>query len=196
MYNGLGADFKSLGDGNGFKAGGFARRPADEIPNPVPRHTIQFCLAVGNKASGFYANHHINGDDWFNNTAYKNGINFNMLNRLLNDPQADVPGYLHKMRNNLGYKGRSELQNLNKAKNDVANNYFDLNLSADDTDFESLNEALLTAPRQADGSLPDNAFMKLKPGSKFIDKGVDIGFPFKGKAPDLGCFEFGAKYSY
>lgn len=196
MYNGLGSDFKSLGDGNGFKAGGFARKPADEIPNPVPRHTIQFCLAVGNKASGFYANHHINGDNWFNNTAYKNGINFNMLNRLLDDPQADVPGYNHKLRNNLGYKGRNELQNLDKAKSDAANNYFDINLSATDNDFESLNEALLTAPRQADGSLPNVAFMKLKQGSKFIDKGTDIGFPFKGAAPDLGCFEFGAKYVY
>ncbi|WP_448697741.1 rhamnogalacturonan lyase domain-containing protein [Mucilaginibacter sp. AW1-3] len=196
MYNGLGTDFKSLGDGNGFKAGGFARRPANEIPNPVPRHTVQFCLAVGNKASGFYANHHINGDNWYNNTAYKNSINFNMLNRLLDDPNVDVPGYNQKMRNNLGYKGRSELQNLDKAKSDVANNYFDLNLDATDADFVSLNEALLTGPRKADGSLPDVDFMKLKPGSRFIDKGADIGFPFKGAAPDLGCFELGAKYNY
>ena len=196
MYNGLGIDFKSLGDGNGFKSGGYAHRPANEIPNPVPRHTIQFCLAVGNKASGFYANHHINGNNWYNNSAYKNGINFNMLNRLLDDPHGDVPGYSHKMRNNLGYKGRTELKNLDNGKNDVSNNYFDLNLEASDADFESLNEALLTGPRQADGSLPDVAFMKLRPGSKFVDKGVDIGLPYKGAAPDLGCFEQGAKYTY
>jgi len=196
MYNGFGTDFKSLGDGNGFKAGGFARRPANEIPNPIPRHTVQFCLAVRNKASGFYANHHINGDNWYNNTAYRNGNNFNMLNRLLEDPNADVPGYSQKMRNNLGYKGGRELTNLDNAKSDIANNYFDLNLDASDADFMSLDEALLVAPRKADGSLPDNDFMRLKAGSKFIDKGIDIGFPFKGKAPDLGCFEFGGKYGY
>jgi hypothetical protein len=33
--------------------------------------------------------------------------------------------------------------------------------------------------------------MKLKAGSDAIDKGVDIGLPFKGKAPDLGAFEYG-----
>jgi hypothetical protein len=196
MYNGFGTDFSSLGDGNGFKSGGFARRPANEIPNPVPRHTILFCLAVRNKASGFYANHHINGDNWYNNTAYRNSNNFNMLNRLLDDPSADVPGYAHKMRNNLGYKGGRELSNIDKAKCDLANNYFDLNLDATDADFVSLDEALLIAPRNADGSLPDNGFMRLKAGSQFIDKGQDIGYPFKGAAPDLGCFEFGGKYAY
>ncbi len=196
MYNGYGTDFKSLGDGNGFKGGGFARRPAADIPNPVPRHTIMFCLSVRNKASGFYANHHINGNDWFNNTAYRNGNNFNMLNRLLDDVNADVPGYAHKMRNNLGYKGGREVTSIDNAKCDLKNNYFDLNLDASDADFMSLDEALLVAPRQKDGSLPDNDFMRLKPGSKFIDKGVDIGFPFKGAAPDLGCFEVGMKYKY
>jgi hypothetical protein len=196
MYNGFNTDFASEGDGNGFKSGGYARRPANEIPNPVPRHTIMFCLAVRNKASGFYANHHINGDDWFNNSAYRNGNNFNMLNRLLNDPSADVPGYAHKMRNNLGYKGGKELTNIDNAKCDLANNYFDLNLEAADADFMSLDEAQLVGPRQPDGSLPNITFMHLKPGSKFVDKGVDIGFPFKGAAPDLGCFELGGNYSY
>jgi hypothetical protein len=35
-----------------------------------------------------------------------------------------------------------------------------------------------------------NLFMKLKSGNAAIDKGVDIGLPFKGKAPDLGAFEY------
>lgn len=196
MYNGFRSDFKSLGDGNGFKAGGYARRPADELPNPVPRNTIQFCLAVHNKASGFYANHHVNGNDWFNNSAYRNSNNFNMLNRLLNDVKADVPGYTHKLRNNLGYKGGKELTEIDLAKCDLANNYFDLNLTATDNDFVNLDEALLTGPRQKDGSLPDTGFMKPKPGSQFIDKGADTGFKYAGKAPDLGCFEFGGKYAY
>jgi hypothetical protein len=69
-------------------------------------------------------------------------------------------------------------------------------LDATDDDFMSLDEALITGPRQNDGSLPDTNFMKLKPGSKFIDKGADIGFKYVGKAPDLGCFEFGGKYAY
>jgi hypothetical protein len=191
FYNGFDKDFKSTGDGNGFKAGGYARRPASEIPVPVPQNTVQFCLAVHNKANGFYSNHHINGSFWYNNSAYRNATNFNMLNRLKEEVMGDVPGYAHKMRNNLGYKGNKEVDMLDAAKCDLSNNYFDLNLVATDADFISLDETLLTAPRRADGSLPDTNFMKLKPKSQFADKGLDIGFPFKGKAPDLGSFEAG-----
>lgn len=191
MYNGMDSNFKSAGDGNGFKAGGYARRPADQLPNPIPQNTIQFCLSVGNKANGFYSNHHVNGSFWYNNSAYKNTVNFNMLNRLKDDVNADVPGYSHKMRNNLGFAGRKETDMIDVSKCDLSHNYFDLNLTATANDFVSLDEKLLTAPRKADGSLPDNGFMKLKPGSQFVDKGVDIGFPFKDKAPDLGAFETG-----
>ena len=188
FYNGYAVGFISAGDGNGFKGGGYGKRPADEIPIPVPRMVVKFCLAVRNKASGFYANHHINGSDWLNNSAYHNGTNFNMLNRL-KDNVTDVPGYDHKMRNNLGYKGGKEVQNIDIAKCDLSHNYFDLNLEATEADFISLDENLLTAPRQTNGNLPDTNFMKPKQGSKFTDKGVDIGFPFVGKAPNLGAFE-------
>ena len=74
FYNGFDPEFKSLADGSGFKAGGFARRPASELPRPIPRHVVRQCLAVRNKNSGFYANHHPGGLDWFNNTAFRNGI--------------------------------------------------------------------------------------------------------------------------
>jgi hypothetical protein len=191
FYNGFDANFKSAGDGNGFKAGGYARRPANQLPDPIPQNTIQFCLAVGNKANGFYSNHHINGSFWYNNSAYRNGTNFNMLNRLKEEVMADVPGYGHKMRNNLGYKGNKEVDMLDAGKCDLSHNYFDLNMAATADDFVSLDETLLIAPRKPDGSLPDTGFMKLKPKSQFVDKGVDIGFPFKGKAPELGAFEVG-----
>ena len=174
---------------NGFKSGGYGlKKVGNEIPNPVPRNTIQFCLAVRNKANGFYSNHHTGGSNWYNNSAYRNGNNYNMLNRL-KDTALDVPGFDHVMYNNLGYKGGKEIQQIDMAKCTLSNNYFDMNLQATEADFISLDESLLTAPRKADGSLPDIDFMKLKPGSQFVDKGKDIGFPFKGKAPDPGAFE-------
>jgi len=191
FYNGFTSDFKSEGDGNGFKGGGYGnKRTGSEIPNPAPRMTIQFCLSVHNKANGFYSNHHTSGSNWYNNSAYRNSTNFNMLNRL-KDNITDVPGFDHTMRNNLGYKGGQEVQNLDASKCDLANNYFDKNMQATDADFISLDESLLTAPRNADGSLPNNDFMRLRPNSQFVDKGLDIGFPFKGKAPDMGAFETG-----
>jgi hypothetical protein len=193
FYNGYTADFKSRADGNGFKAGGYGGTPFSKLPSLIPRNTIQFCLAVGNKQSGFYSNHHLNGSNWYNNTAYRNSANYNMLNRKALDLSVfreDVPGWSHIMSNNLGYKARNqELIQIDKSSCTLKNNYFDLSLTINDSDFLSLDETLLTAPRQADGSLPKNNFMKLSPSSSILNAGIDIGFPFKDTAPDLGCFE-------
>lgn len=189
FYNGFDTDFTKLGDGNGFKLGGYGRDGKVDYPVPVPRHAINKSLAVGNKASGFYANHHIDGQDWVNNTAIGNYHNFNLLSTLA-DNATDVPGYAHYMRNNLGFGGSNEVVNLGPAsENDLANNYFDLNVSVTADDFISLDESQLTLPRQPNGDLPDIEFAKLAPGSDLINAGVDAGLPYNGSAPDLGAFE-------
>lgn len=192
FYNGYSSAMASLGDGNGFKGGGFGVTDFSNIPAVIPRHTFRFCLSVNNKSSGFYANHHLGGNNWYNNTAYKNAINFNMLNRSA-DHTADVPGYTHVLKNNLGYKARSkEVDNLDTPTDTLANNYFQLTgITVDDSDFASLDLTLLMAPRNADYTLPSNNFMRLTAGSDLLDKGVNIGFPYIGTNPDLGCFEFG-----
>ena len=188
FYNGFSTEFKSLGDGNGFKAGGYGATPAERLPHPIPRHVVRFCLAVRNKANGFYANHHVGGGDWFNNSAYRNGVDFNMLNRLP-DNKTDVPGRGQKMRNNVGYKGGKELTNLAESGNDVSNNSFDMNLKLTDADFESVDEKQLVLPRQPNGDLPAIGFMHPSKNSQLVDRGVDVGLPFKGAKPDLGAFE-------
>lgn len=188
MYNGLNPKLERLGDGNGFKAGGYGSTPADRLPSPIPRHTVRFCLAVGNRANGFYSNHHPGGSDWFNNSAYRNGANFNMLCRLV-DNRTDVDGYGHKMRNNLGYKGRAELVKLDGSKSDAASNWFDLGLKLADKDFVSLDESELVQPRQANGDLPVIGFMHPAAGSVVIDRGADVGFPYHSAKPALGAFE-------
>jgi hypothetical protein len=143
---------------------------------------------VRNKANGFYANHHIIGNKWYNNSAHSNTVNFNMLSRLPNNV-TDVDGYGHLLRNNLGYNGKKETDKIDTAKCDLANNYFNLPVTVSKSDFVSLNEQELLQPRQADGSLPAIQFMHVTPKSGLIDKGVNIGFSFIGKAPDLGAFE-------
>ncbi|MEO5715579.1 MAG: right-handed parallel beta-helix repeat-containing protein [Luteolibacter sp.] len=189
FYNGYDPSFKSLGDGNGFKLGGYGVN-GGELPPVIPRHVIRDSLAVHNKASGFYANHQPGGLDLFNNTAYLNNTNFNLLGRNAAHTE-DVPGYGHKLKNNLGYKGRTEIANINEALCDIGDNYFSLKLKFNDKDFESLDEADLVKPRKPDGSLPDIQLMHLKAGNPAIDKGVDVGLLFSGKAPDLGAFERG-----
>lgn len=88
------------------------------------------------------------------------------------------------------------------------NNTWNLKLDLTEDDFMSLDDPSMTVtgkdlstiagilgPRKADGSLPDVGFLRLKAGSRAIDKGEDIGFPFVGKAPDLGAFEYGVSSS-
>jgi hypothetical protein len=199
FYNGYSPSFVSLGDGNGFKAGGYGSTAYTSLPNPIPPHIVRFCMAVYNKANGFYSNHHLTGSYWYNNTAYKNSINYNMLNRQSPTADAyltDVDGYDHIMKNNLGYAARSkELDKINKSLCTLANNYFDWQVSVTADDFVSLDENLLISERKANGNLPDIDFMKLKSSSDLIDKGQDIGFYFEGPAPDLGAFELEQNYS-
>jgi hypothetical protein len=84
------------------------------------------------------------------------------------------------------------------------NNTWNLKLDLTEDDFMSLDDPSMIVtgkdlstipgmlgPRNADGSLPNVDFLKLKEGSRAIDKGEDLGFPFAGEAPDLGAYEFG-----
>ena len=190
LYNGYFTNFSSsTGDGNGFKAGGYGRNGSTP-PIPVPRHTVQFCLAVRNRANGFYANHHTGGLNWFDNTAYRNGVNFNLL-CTLSDNLTDVPGYDQLMKNNVGYQGKTEVANLGTS-NDVTFNYFTLPVTVATDDFMTLDENLLALPRQANGELPLVTFARLANGSDLIDAGTNVGFSFSGSAPDLGAFEKGS----
>ncbi len=188
LYNGYSPKFERLGDGNGFKAGGYGATPASLLPNPIPRHLIRFCMAVGNKASGFYSNHHSGGSDWDNNTSYRNGTNYNMLCRLA-DNRTDVDGFGHVLRNNLSYGSRVDLSRYDAAKSKAVNNSFTLGLHLTDQDFMSLNEAEPFQPRGAKGDLPPMKFLHPADGSHLVDGGVDAGLPFKGTHPDIGAFE-------
>lgn len=57
------------------------------------------------------------------------------------------------------------------------------------SDFLSLDTSLALIDRNTDGNLPATDLFRLAPGCSLIDAGVDVGIPFKEKAPDLGAFE-------
>ena len=188
MYNGNFTKFERLADVNGFKAGGYGTTPADRLPRPVPRHTARFCPAAGNKAAGFYANHHPGGGDWSNNVGYRNGTDLDMLCRLA-DNRTDVDGYGHTLRNNVGYNGRAVVSRLDRSKCEASLNSFTPGLDLRDGDFVSLGESELVLPRRANGDLQAVGFLHPAPGGALIDRGVHAGSPFHGVAPDLGEFE-------
>ncbi|HVU36273.1 MAG TPA: right-handed parallel beta-helix repeat-containing protein [Opitutaceae bacterium] len=162
--NGYGTDFRSLGDGNGFKAGGYGATPAWRLPNPIPRHRVIDCVAVGNKANGFYANHHVGGVDFVHDSAYRNAINFNFLGRQM-DNRTDIDGRGHNARDNLGFGARvAEVAHLDRQDGEYAHNTFDPSVTLSAADFESLDESQLERPRQSNGDLPVISFLHPIPG--------------------------------
>ena len=184
FYNGYKpGGFVGAGDGTGFKAGGYGMRSKVKMPNEIPHHVVKNCLAYKNKNKGFYANHHLGGISWFNNTGYQNPSNFCMLNRKSAGEIVDVDGYDHIIRNNLSYKPRAagkHIVDVNREECTIINNSFlPVDMTVGEDDFVSLDPAQLTLPRKADGSLPDIDFLKLKRNSKLYDAG--IGFQFSAQ---------------
>jgi hypothetical protein len=156
-WNGFTPDFKKRGDGNGFKSGGYASRAAHELPKIIPRHVVQQCLSIGNKAAGFYANHHPGGQDWRHNAAaFNGGGEFSLLGRLM-DNVTDIPGVKHTLECNVAYPAHRALVKADVAQCELEGNHFTLQAA----DFISLDKALFTTPRRLDGSLPDIPLLKL-----------------------------------
>ncbi len=170
------------GNGNGFKMGS---------SETGIRHIVQNNVAWKNKASGFYANHSTGGNNWYNNTSFMNGTQYNMLASPAGDPNTTITltgALAHKMRNNIGFPNK----NANMTGVDTAFNTWDLNIAQAATDFMSTTlDTTYQGARQADGSMPAIGFLHLAAGSPLIDKGTNLGFPFAGAAPDLGAYEFG-----
>nr|WP_321409492.1 T9SS type A sorting domain-containing protein [uncultured Carboxylicivirga sp.] len=68
------------------------------------------------------------------------------------------------------------------------------NFTINEKDFNNVDHeaivANITAPRKADGSLPDMTALALAPTSDLIDGGTNVGLSYNDSAPDLGAFEY------
>jgi hypothetical protein len=166
------------GNGNGFKAGGYG---GGYVPGGV-KHTVRLSVAFENRAAGFYANHHTVANDFFNDTAYGNHPDFNMLGV----SPTGAPIGLGTLRNDLAYTG-TLLSNMTGT--DAAYNSWDLGVTLSDSQFTSVSTSGWDAPRRSNGALPVLPYLRLADNSTLIDKGTDVGLPYDGKAPDLGAFE-------
>jgi hypothetical protein len=140
-------------------------------------------VAFNNKAAGFYANHHTLANDYFDNTGYANNPDFNMLGIT----SSGAATGLGNLRNNVAYKGTLT---SNMSGTSASYNSWNGGVTLSDAQFQSVSTTGWDARRQADGSLPVLPNLRLAAGSSLIDKGVDVGLPYNGKAPDLGAFEF------
>ncbi|WP_052826077.1 right-handed parallel beta-helix repeat-containing protein [Neotamlana nanhaiensis] len=162
------------GDGNGFKTGG----SDDKLLSHNAIYTN--CIAAGNVYDGFDHNSNRGDITMYNCAAYSNGRNISFSS-------TNIANSL-TIKNTVSVDSNSS-DSFNATNTDITNNSWQGGLSADSSDFESLDIDLLSAPRLTDGSLPNIDFMKLVSGSHLIDAGVDVGLTYNGSAPDLGAFE-------
>ncbi|MCM1020713.1 MAG: right-handed parallel beta-helix repeat-containing protein [Muribaculum sp.] len=190
--NGYDANRVSRGDGTGFKSGGYGMNSSVKTGATIPRNIVRNCLSWSNKQAGFYANHHLGGLDFTNNTSYHNKRNFNMVNRKSATEAVDVDGYDHSLTNNVAYQPiltDANCVNLDQSLSTATNNTFMPEMTLTDTDFESLDANQLLLPRKADGSLPEITFMRLKTTSAAYKAGMGYQFPYNNQTSGIEKLE-------
>ena len=160
------------GNGNGFKLGG---------SNVAAAHRLVRSVAFRNLKHGIDQNNNTAGLTVDQNTSWANGGK----NFYLDHGANTTP---HVVRNNLSFDG--VIDDTFTSGTLATNNSWQVISPVPTTnDVQSVDVSYALAPRQADGSLPDNPFLRPVSGGRLVDQGVDLGEPYSGAAPDLGAFE-------
>jgi hypothetical protein len=171
------------GNGNGFKLGGNGSGGDSR-----GTHYAYHCVSFGHKVNGFTQNSHKDGLVVQHCLGFANGTsgyNYFMEGSLNSGKQNVFQNNASIPRSGTNTGGFIEDNNPVQL-----NNSWNLPVTVNSVDFVDLTEAAAQAPRQADGGLP-TGFARLVSSSDLIDRGVDVGQPFNGVAPDLAAFEYG-----
>ena len=203
---------KEIGNGNGFKLGGGGSSGGAAFDQSVGAHVVTNCVAFGNLHKGFDQNNAYEGMYVINCTAWGNEYNYRF-------PTLFKYGGM-TIRNSIGWgaeKQNHEFLSADKTGSQVpdteynswttldgCNAYKEGQKVADGSkpltkdysgEFLSLTVDDFMAPREADGSLPNNGFARLKSGSVFKDKGIPfLGFTPTRKMTQAECTAAGLEY--
>jgi len=163
------------GNRNGFKCG-----------RGTGRHLLIRCLSWGHSLSGATLNGNTSGVILRNCTFWDNETNCSFNWRGWDSEARRNSVFV----NNISLGGHRQDGIDSEARSQ--NNTWDstINVQLRDNDFLSLDDNKMSAPRNPDGSIPYNNFLRVAPGSAAIDAGTDVNMPYVGKAPDLGAFEY------
>lgn len=179
---------------HGFHSNANDRRPEDRLYNN---------LSAYNGGAGFYAAYtwdyyrDTRENIFRNNIGYGNsGYDFHIIDTAVHSHNSfDCPVSTHTRYTdsepNCGGAG-----SFYKYYDSPDNTWAGGDLLVDDNQFKAVPDSLtnfnlMTAPRQADGSLPDlGDYWQLASTSDFIDVGLDVGLSYEGDGPDLGPFEY------
>ncbi|NOG44584.1 MAG: T9SS type A sorting domain-containing protein [Calditrichaeota bacterium] len=166
----------SKANGNGFKFGGGDNSNSEQLMHHMK---LINCIAFNNKNKGFDQNNDVGSITLINCTGYNNLTANYRVQRVLNSGQYLI------VKNCISLRGNAQFGSFAIQETNSWLSPFD----ATSNDFLNLDISYAPAPRMADGSLPEIELLHLAQGSDLIDSGVDLGYSFKGLAPDLGAFE-------
>lgn len=165
-----------IGNGNGFKLGGGGSSGGAMFPRSTGKHLVTHCIAFENRDKGFDQNYGSEGVYLLYNTAWGNRYNYRF--------EAPLAVGHHTVHHCIGFRASernheflptnahgkavaldavcnswTELDGCNPYREGEPNEAHERRWTTDYSDaFISLSFADFTAPRQADGSLPDNGF--------------------------------------
>ncbi len=223
---------EAIGNGNGFKLGGGGSAGGAAFDQSLGAHVLKNCVAFDNLHKGFDQNNAYEGMYIFNCTAWGNEYNYRF-------PTMFKYGGM-RIRNCIGWgAGKENHEFLSGDKEGVQMPDTDYNswttldgcspfkestkvngVKGKTKDYSgefcSLSADDFMAPREADGSLPNNSFARLRENSVFKDLGEpvigftperhlsveeatkanleltvidDLYIPYNDAAPDFGAFE-------
>lgn len=172
---------KDVGNGNGFKLGGGGTSGGAAFAQSTGAHVVTNCVAFGNLKKGFDQNNAYEGMYILNCVGWGNDFNYRF--------STEFKYGLMDIHNCIGWGAKSnnhEFLSSGPEHNTDYNSWTtidgcepikDKKIKTKDYsgEFQSLSVADFQAEREADGSLPNNGFARLKETSTvFKDKGMPI----------------------
>ena len=211
-------DGKEGKNGNGFKLGGGGSAGGAAFPQSTGAHVVTNCVAFENLHKGFDQNNAYEGMYVINCTAWGNEYNYRFPTEFKYGPMTlrncigwgataqksgvnvgnheflspDKPGYMDP---DTEFCSWLEIDGCNPIKEGYKEGKTQIVTKDHSGEFLSLAVTDFMADREADGSLPNNNFAKLKPNSIFKDKGTPIwGFTPTRKMTEAECTAAGLEY--
>ena len=206
-------------NGNGFKLGGGGSAGGAAFAQSTGAHVVTNCVAFENLHKGFDQNNAYEGMYVINCTAWGNEYNYRFPTVFEYGPMTirnsigwgakaeksgvkvgnheflseDKEGYIAPDTKYCSWLEFDGCNPIKEGMKDANKNYL---VTKDHSgEFLSLKVEDFMAPREADGSLPNNNFARLKPDSKFKDAGTPIiGFTPARKMTEAQCTAAGVEY--
>ena len=206
-------------NGNGFKLGGGGSAGGAAFAQSTGAHVVTNCVAFENLHKGFDQNNAYEGMYVINCTAWGNEYNYRFPTVFEYGPMTirnsigwgataqksgvavgnheflseDKEGYIAPDTKYCSWLEFDGCNPIKEGMKDANKNYL---VTKDHSgEFISLKVEDFMAPREADGSLPNNNFARLKPDSKFKDAGTPIiGFTPARKMTEAQCTAAGVEY--